>query len=185
MLDDQLQLQRPHFANVEPSRTRLVDRLRQIQSFHDRHGLEFSILHARLENHDSIGTRFETFCVDSTMYHVERTLAPEVRVEDTIGRTANTVFSIILMATPAIGARRLRERLRRALALNPMLFSGRIIPVQVDFSIQCPAATEGHGPEADSAIGSGAAGRAGRRHAPGRSHRALKGHASAECFIRI
>ena len=39
-------------ANIVSTRDELTHRLEQIGSFHDRHALEFSILHARLDDYD-------------------------------------------------------------------------------------------------------------------------------------
>ena len=134
--------------NIEPSRTSFVNRLEQVSSFHDRHGLEFSLLHARLDNYDRIATSFGLNWAESMMRHLERALAREVRTEDTIGRSDDAVFSMILMATPAAGAKQLRTRLRGHLARNPARFPGRSINLQLSFSIQCPGSAGTHSADA-------------------------------------
>lgn len=124
--------------NIESTRTSFVNRLEQIGSFHDRYGLEFSLVHVRLDNYDRIAARFGLNWAESMMRHLERVLAREVRTEDTIGRSDDAVFSMILMATPEAGAKRLRARLRGHLARNPAHFPGRSMDLQLSFSVQCP-----------------------------------------------
>jgi len=135
-------------ANIESTRNGLVHRLEQISSFHDRHGLEFSILHAQLDDYHAIASRHGLNWAESMMRHLERVLAREVRVEDTVGRSDDAVYSMILMATPAVGAKQLRARLREHLARNPACFPGRTMALNVSFSIQCPGAREGHSADA-------------------------------------
>jgi len=131
----------PGMPNIEPNRTTFVNRLQQVSSFHERHGLEFSILHVRLDDYDRIASRLGLNWSESMMRHLERGLAREIRTEDTMGRSDDAVFSIILMATPATGARRLRARLRRHLARNPARFPGRSMTLHLSFSVQCPSIT--------------------------------------------
>lgn len=135
-------------ANIVSTRDELSHRLEQIGSFHDRHALEYSILHARLEDYDAIASRHGLNWAESMMRHLERVLAREVRVEDTVGRSDDSVFSMILMATPAVGAKHLRARLRMHLARNPARFPGRTMALQVSFSIQCPSTRDGHSADA-------------------------------------
>ena len=130
--------------NIEPTRIAFVNRLQQIGSFHDRHGLAFSILHVRLDDYDRIASRFGLNWAESMMRHLERNLAREVRTEDTIGRSDDAVFSIILMATPATGAKQLRARLRRYLPRNPARFPGRSMTPQLSFSAQCSVSMASH-----------------------------------------
>lgn len=129
--------------NIEPTRDALVDRLAQLASFHDRHGMEMSLLHVRLDNYERIAGGYGLNWAESLMRHVERVLAREVRNEDTIGRSGDDTFSILLMATPAIGAKRLRDRLRRHLARNPARYPGKTLEAEVSFAIQCPNVGEG------------------------------------------
>src|SRR6056297_355954 len=135
-------------ANIVSTRDELTHRLEQIDSFHDRHGLEFSILHVQLDDYDEIATHHGLNWAESMMRHLERVLAREVHVEDTVGRSDDSVFSVILMATPAGGAKQLRARLREHLARNPARFPGRTIEMKVSFGIQCPGTGEGHSAEA-------------------------------------
>lgn len=134
--------------NVEQTRNDFVNRVQQISSFHERHGLEYSILHARLDDYPQLASRFGLNWAESTMRHLERALAREVRTEDTIGRSDEAVFSMILMATPPAGARQLQARLRQRLARNPARFPGRSMNLELSFSIQCPGSPESHSADA-------------------------------------
>ena len=135
-------------ANILSTRDELTHRLEQISSFHDRHGLELSILHAKLDDYHEIASRYGLNWAESIMRHLERVLAREARVEDTVGRSDDSVLSMILMATPAAGAKQLRARMRGHLARNPACFPGCTIELKVSFSIQCPSARDGHSAEA-------------------------------------
>lgn len=134
--------------NIEYTRGTFVNRLAQISSFHDRHTLEFSILHAKLDDYDRIVSRFGLNHAESLMRHVERVLAREVRTEDTLGRSDDAVFSVILMATPAAAAKHLRTRLREVLMRNPAQLPGRVLHPKLSFSIQCPDGSSVHSAEA-------------------------------------
>lgn len=124
--------------NIEPTRDALVNRLVQICSFHLRHALELAVIHVRVDNYQQISERFGGNWSESVMRHVERVLAREVRIEDTMGRSAEDCFSIVLMATPAAAAKRVRDRLRTRLARNPARYPSRTLAPALSFAIQTP-----------------------------------------------
>jgi len=128
--------------NIERTRMGFLNRLDQMAAFHDRHGLDFSLLHARLDNYQEITERFGLNYAEAMVRHLERVLAREVRIEDTVGRSDDAVFSMLLMNTRLQGARQLRERLREQLRRQPVHFPGRTLPLDVSFSVQCPSRTE-------------------------------------------
>lgn len=128
--------------NIERTRMGFLNRLEQMAAFHDRHGLEFALLHARLDNYQQVTERFGLNYAEAMVRHLERLLAREVRIEDTVGRSDDAVFSMLLMSTRFDGARGLRERLREQLKRQPVHFPGRSLPLDVSFSIQCPSRTE-------------------------------------------
>lgn len=132
-------------ANVERTRATFLQRLEQIESFHRRRGLEYSLLHVRLDGYAEAVRRHGLNHAEALMRHLERVLAREVRIEDTVGRTDDATFSIALMATPAAGARRLAERLRTMLARNPVRFPGRSVPLAVRIAIQTPRPEQARG----------------------------------------
>ncbi|MDT8408730.1 MAG: response regulator [Wenzhouxiangellaceae bacterium] len=125
-------------ANVEQTRGSFVNRLRQIQSFHRRHGLEFSLLHVRLDRYTEMIESLGLNQAEAMMRNLERVLAREARTEDTIGRSDTHVFSVALMATPRRGALRLIERLRKQLSRSPVRFPGHSVEFKVSISVQAP-----------------------------------------------
>ncbi len=142
-------------ANLRATRAALLDTLEQVASYHDRTGEAYSLLHLRVDNHAGVAARFGDKWAESLMRHVERVVAREVRLEDSLGRSDNNVVSTILMSTDAIGAKRLRDRLRDHLAANPARFPGTTLAIQASFSVQCPDPKNRRGAEAT--LGSGLA----------------------------
>jgi len=133
--------------NIEQTRLTLCNRLEQVESFHLRHGLEFSLLHVRLDAYFDVVERRGLNHAEALMRHLERALAREVRTEDTLGRSDEATFTVILMATPGRGARRLSERLRWHLAHSPVRFPGHSVELKVSISIQSPGPHQARGAE--------------------------------------
>ena len=123
-------------SNVEDKPGQCVARIDQALSFHRRHHLEMALIHVRLDNHDDIEQELGRSWADSALRHVGRTLAREVRKEDTVCRSGENTFSIILMATHPAGARVLSDRLRRHLCADEVQFPGRHLQLAVSFSVQ-------------------------------------------------
>ena len=132
-------------SNVEQTRNAFINRLEQIESFHHRHGIEFSLLHVRFTDYHAAVREQGLNHAEALMRHLERVLAREVRTEDTVGRSDESTFSIVLMATPSIGARRLSERLRTMLARTPVRFPGHSVALPVRIAIQTPKPDSVHG----------------------------------------
>lgn len=122
--------------NVEGKRRQCVGRIDQALSFHRRHGLELALIHVRLDNHDRITAEHGPAWADSMLRHVGRTLAREVRKEDTVCRSGDNIFTIVLMATHAPGARVLCDRLRGNFGDTTVRFPGRSLEMAVSFSVQ-------------------------------------------------
>lgn len=124
-------------ANLRPTRAALVATLEQVASYHDRCGQQYSLLHVRVDNYDAVAERFGVKWAESLMRHVERIVAREVRLEDSVGRSEDSVLSVILMTTGALGAKRLRDRLRDRLVASPARYPGTTLGIQASFSVQC------------------------------------------------
>lgn len=122
--------------NVEQTPGGLINRLEQALAFHSRHALEFSLLHVRLDNHLRIARDCGGNWAESVMRHLERSLARAVRLEDTVGRSDQSTFSVVLTNTPVAGARRLAERLRARLAHATVRFPGRSLRLVLSISVQ-------------------------------------------------
>lgn len=125
-----------HPGNVEKDRLGLVHRIGQVGSFHRRHGMTFSMLHVRLDNHDEIRRTLGVNHAEAMMRHLERAIAREVRAEDSVGRSEENTYTVLMMATPRAGARRLAERLRACLTHTQVRFPGRSLPVRVAIATQ-------------------------------------------------
>jgi diguanylate cyclase (GGDEF)-like protein len=134
--------------NLRPTRAALIDTLEQVASYHDRTGDAFSLVHLRVDNHAAISARHGGKWGESLMRHVERVVAREVRLEDSVGRSSSDVLTMILMSTDALGAKRLRDRLRDHLAANPARLPGRTLAIRTSFSVQCPDPKNRRGAEA-------------------------------------
>ena len=87
------------------------------------------------------------------MRHLERALLREVRIEDSVGRSASDTYTLLLPATPDEGARLLRNRLRRSLSRQPARFPGRSLELEISFCIQVPE----FGDEAEALLDEGLA----------------------------
>lgn len=113
-------------------------RLRQIISFHQRQQMELALLHVQFQGYGSTGDRFGRHWAEAVMRNLHRILTTELREEDSIHRTADDLFSIILMATSRANARELLQRLRRRLIGGSIQFSSMTLPVHVRFAVQFP-----------------------------------------------
>lgn len=122
--------------NVVGKRSRCVARIEQALSFHRRHQLEMALIHVRLDNHADIARDLGPKWADSALRHVGRTLAREVRREDTVCSSRHNIFTIILMATHQAGAKILCDRLRRHLDATRVNFPGRSLDLAMTFSVQ-------------------------------------------------
>jgi len=122
--------------NVERAAHGLINRLEQALAYHSRHGLEFSLLHVRLDNHARIVRDYGGNWAESVMRYLEKSLARVVRVEDSVGRTGESTFGLILTSTPAASAARLAERLRSRFANAMVRFPSRSLELALSISVQ-------------------------------------------------
>lgn len=113
-------------------------RLQQTISFHQRQQLELSLLHIQFQGYWQLNNRFGRHWADAVMRNIDRILVEELRDEDSVHRTADDLFSVILMATGREGARVLVHRLRQRLVGTYMRFSSMEVPIDVRFAVQFP-----------------------------------------------
>lgn len=133
--------------NIEPTRTGFVQRLQQSASFHRRHGLELSVIHVRLNDYAERVRSDGLNHAEAMMRHLERCLARELRAEDTVGRTRDDTFSILMMATSSIGAQLVASRLRSRLMRNPVRFPGRSVLLDTSIEarpVRCASVVDAH-----------------------------------------
>lgn len=80
------------------------------------------------------------------MRNIDRIIHEELRDEDSIHRTADDIYSVILMGTGREGAGTLIRRLRNRLDKTRMRFSSRELPIDVRFAVQFPELTDDEDP---------------------------------------
>jgi len=122
-------------------------RLQQTISFHQRQQLDLSLLHVQFQGYWQLNNRFGRHWADAVMRNLDRILVEVLREEDSIHRTADDLFSVILMATGRAGARILIRRLRQRLVGSRMRFSSMEVPIDVRFAVQFPNLNEEDDPE--------------------------------------
>src|SRR5699024_9945767 len=106
-------------------------RLQQTISFHQRQQLELALLHVQFQGYWRLNNRFGRHWADAVMRNLDRILVDVLRDEDSVHRTADDLFSVILMATGRNGARILTRRLRQRLTGTRMRFSSMEVPIDV------------------------------------------------------
>jgi diguanylate cyclase (GGDEF)-like protein len=122
-------------------------RLHQAISFHQRQLLDLSLLHVQFQGYWRLNNRFGRHWADAVMRNVHRILREELRDEDSIHRTADDMYSVIMMATGRESARTPIRRLRHRLVNTRMRFSSMEVPIDVRFAIQCPDLDDDQDPQ--------------------------------------
>jgi len=122
-------------------------RLQQTISFHQRQQLDLALLHVQFQGYWQLNNRFGRHWADAVMRNLDRILVEELRDEDSVHRTADDLFSVILMATGREGARVLTRRLRHRLVGSRMRFSSMEVPIEVRFAVQFPDLSQEDDPE--------------------------------------
>lgn len=144
--DDELPPESGLLSNVpEPDYYYL--RIEQAFAFHLRQNLDLALLHVKLSNYHTLSERSGTAWAEAIMRNLRYFLHRELRQEDSLHRTADDLYSAILMGTHKLGARELVSRLRRALTGARVRFADQELPVPVRFGIQFPDLTAEVSPE--------------------------------------
>jgi len=113
-------------------------RIEQAFSFHMRQNLDLALMHVKLSNYYDMKRRFGYAWAEAIMRNLRFFLHRELRQEDSLHRTADDLYSVILMGTDKPGARYLVSRLRRSLAGSRVRFASQEVPLAVRFGIQFP-----------------------------------------------
>ncbi len=113
-------------------------RIEQAFAFHLRQNLELALMHVKLNNYSELQSRSGTAWAEAIMRNLRYFLHREIRQDDSLHRTADDLYSIILMGTHKAGARNLVSRLRRALAGARVRFANQELELSVRFGIQFP-----------------------------------------------
>lgn len=123
-------------ASGEPAR--YCEQLQKALSFHQRQQLDLALLHIQFQGYWYLRNRYGERWADAVMRNLDRILTEQLRLEDSIHRTADDLFSIILMGTDRRGARVLSARLRQQFRSIRMRFTSMVIDIDLRFAIQFP-----------------------------------------------
>ncbi|MBB6086077.1 diguanylate cyclase (GGDEF)-like protein [Wenzhouxiangella marina] len=113
-------------------------RIEQAFSFHRRQNLDLALMHVKLNNYRDLRKQHGNAWAESVMRNLRYFLHRELRQEDSLHRTSDDLYSVILMGTHKPGARYLVSRLRRALAGARVRFASQDVELSVRFGIQFP-----------------------------------------------
>ncbi len=113
-------------------------RVEQAFAFHVRQNLELALMHVKLNNYRHLADRYGMAWGEAIMRNLRYFLHRELRQEDSLHRTADDLYSVILMGTHKPGARYLVSRLRRALSGARVRFASQELELSVRFGIQFP-----------------------------------------------
>jgi two-component system, cell cycle response regulator len=113
-------------------------RIEQAFAFHLRQNLDLALMHVKLNNYRHLAQRFGTAWAEAIMRNLRYFLHRELRQEDSLHRTADDLYSVILMGTHKPGARNLVSRLRRSLTGAKVRFASQELELSVRFGIQFP-----------------------------------------------
>lgn len=121
-------------------------RIEQAFSFHMRQNLDLALMHVKLNNYRTLQQGFGTAWAEAIMRNLRYFLHRELRQEDSLHRTADDLYSVILMGTHKPGARNLVSRLRRSLTGSKVRFASQEVELSVRFGIQFPDVTSDEAP---------------------------------------
>jgi len=121
-------------------------RIEQAFSFHMRQNLDLALMHVKLNNYRTLKQGFGTAWAEAIMRNLRYFLHRELRQEDSLHRTADDLYSVILMGTHKPGARNLVSRLRRSLTGSKVRFASQEVELSVRFGIQFPDVTSDESP---------------------------------------
>jgi len=113
-------------------------RVQQAISFHRRHQLDLSLLHVKLSNYRRLETHYSRAWAEAIMRNLRFFLYRELRQDDSLHRTDDDLYSVILMGTHKASARTMVSQLRRSLAGARVRFASRDVGLSLRFGIQFP-----------------------------------------------
>ncbi len=113
-------------------------RIEQAFSFHLRQNLDLALMHIKLNNYAFLTRQYGKTWAEAVMRNLRYFLHRELRQEDSLHRTGDDLYSIILMGTNKSAARTLVSRLRRSLAGARVRFASQELELSARFGIQFP-----------------------------------------------
>lgn len=100
-----------------------------------RYGTTLSFIIFDLDHFKKVNDNFGHLAGDKVLCDVSQRISGLLRTVDVFGRYGGEEFGIILPDTPQEGALTLAERLRQAIAEEPVTYKGTIIPVTISIGV--------------------------------------------------
>jgi len=133
---DELQFQATHdLLTGIANRGAVLDALRRECSRQSREGGSFGVALADLDHFKWINDTHGHLTGDAVLKQAARVMATCIRPYDTVGRYGGEEFLIVVPSTDAAGAVSLADRIRKALAAQPVEANGAAIQVTASFGV--------------------------------------------------
>jgi two-component system, cell cycle response regulator len=122
------------------NRRHFDDRLVAEVAYARRHSTDVSLIIVDIDLFKQVNDTHGHAAGDTVLRQVALTLQHQLRVEDVLSRVGGEEFAVILRGIGNVGAARLGERLRSAVAETPAMAQGTPIPVTI--SVGCASLSE-------------------------------------------
>lgn len=121
--------------------TGLYNRLYMMERIHDeisrfnRSGKHFGIIIGDIDNLKRINEAYGQECGDHVLQEIAQAMQREIRAQDSLGRWGGEEFILVLPETGVCGAAVAAEKIRAAVAENPISYNDDQIPVTMTFGV--------------------------------------------------
>lgn len=121
--------------------TGLYNRLYMMERIHDeisrfnRSGKHFGIIIGDIDNLKRINETYGQECGDHVLQEIAQAMQREIRAQDSLGRWGGEEFILVLPETGVCGAAVAAEKIRAAVAENPISYNDDQIPVTMTFGV--------------------------------------------------
>jgi two-component system, cell cycle response regulator len=113
----------------------LLQQGRKLFSHAQRHAGPLSILMLRIDSHPDTVRDFGKEVADQLLTRIAGVLSSSLRLEDSVGRTAEAGFTVISASTAAAEALAMSQRLREQLEGAQVKYQGQALPVRVSLGL--------------------------------------------------
>src|SRR5688572_4173489 len=113
----------------------LLQQGRKLFSHAQRHAGPLSILMLRIDSHPDTVRDFGKQVADQLLTRIAGLLSTSMRLEDSVGRTADAGFTVISASTGAAEALAMAQRLREQLEGAQVKYQGQPLPIRVSLGI--------------------------------------------------
>ena len=100
-----------------------------------RHNRDLSVLMIDSDNLKPVNDNYGHHAGDRLLIHLVQTIQSQVRFTDVFARQGGDEFIIMLPETPASGALHVAEKIRKAVAMSPLVVDGKNIGVTVSIGV--------------------------------------------------